>query len=158
MERNADVVSMASYAPLFVNVADPQWPTNLIGYDGLRSFGSPSYYVQSMFANNTGTVVVPSTTSGDALFAVASRDGNTVYLKVVNPTRATQHARISVAGLDLASRGTAEVLGGVDPNAQNSLADPTRVAPVTVPVDGIGPVFTRTFAPESVTVFRLSVR
>ena len=52
---------MESYAPLMVNVnpRGSQWPTNLIGYDGLHSFGSPSYYVQSIFAQNTGDTVLP---------------------------------------------------------------------------------------------------
>jgi alpha-L-arabinofuranosidase len=70
LERDANVVSMESYAPLLVNVspADPakgypkawQWPTNLIGYDALHSFGSASYYAQAMFGQNKGDVVLPA--------------------------------------------------------------------------------------------------
>jgi len=62
LERNADVVVMNCYAPLFVNVnpGGRQWAVNLIGYDALRSFGSPSYYVQRMFATNRGDVVLPA--------------------------------------------------------------------------------------------------
>ncbi|MBX6762525.1 MAG: hypothetical protein K6T51_07705 [Rubrobacteraceae bacterium] len=59
LERNSDLVVMASYAPLFVRVGHNQWPTNLIGYDALSSYGSPSYHVQRMFSNNTGDVVLP---------------------------------------------------------------------------------------------------
>lgn len=61
MERNADVVVMASYAPLLVNVSKGgrQWGTNLIGYDATTSFGSPSYYAQQMFMKNRGDVVLP---------------------------------------------------------------------------------------------------
>jgi alpha-L-arabinofuranosidase len=61
LERNSDLVVMEAYAPLMVNVnpGGSQWPTNLIGYDGLTSFGSPSYYVQSMFGQNTGDSVLP---------------------------------------------------------------------------------------------------
>ena len=60
LERNSDVVNMNCYAPLFVNVnpGGRQWAVNLIGYDALNSFGSPSYYVQKMFANNRGDVVL----------------------------------------------------------------------------------------------------
>jgi alpha-N-arabinofuranosidase len=60
LERNADVILMNCYAPLFVNVnpGARQWAVNLIGYDALRSFGSPSYYVQKMFSNNRGDVVL----------------------------------------------------------------------------------------------------
>jgi alpha-N-arabinofuranosidase len=62
LERNADVAVMNCYAPLFVNVnpGARQWAVNLIGYDALRSFGSPSYYVQRMFSNNRGDVVLPA--------------------------------------------------------------------------------------------------
>ncbi len=65
LERNSDLVIMEAYAPLLVNVnpGASQWPTNLIGYDALTSFGSPSFYVQSMFAKNTGDEVIPTTVS-----------------------------------------------------------------------------------------------
>lgn len=61
LERNSDLVVMESYAPLLVNVnyGAAQWGTNLIGYDALTSFGSPSFYVQSMFGQNAGDVVLP---------------------------------------------------------------------------------------------------
>lgn len=68
MERNADAVTMQAYAPLLANVNPPdpakgypkgwQWHTNLIGYDALRSFGSPSYHAQAMLAQNKGDVVL----------------------------------------------------------------------------------------------------
>ncbi len=70
MERNSDAVVMQCYAPLFANVnpADPakgyprgwQWEYNLIGYDALGSFGSPSYYVQAMLGQNKGDVILPT--------------------------------------------------------------------------------------------------
>ena len=55
LERNADVVRMASYAPLFAHVDAWQWAPDLIWFDNLRSFGTPSYYVQKIFGTNTGT-------------------------------------------------------------------------------------------------------
>lgn len=71
MERNSDIVLRSCYAPLFVNVnpANPatgapagmQWPSDLIGYDALNSYGSPSYYTQKLFNNNIGNKVVPVT-------------------------------------------------------------------------------------------------
>jgi alpha-N-arabinofuranosidase len=62
LERNADVIVMNCYAPLLVNVnpGGRQWAVNLIGYDALTSFGSPSYYVQKMFSTNKGDVVLPA--------------------------------------------------------------------------------------------------
>lgn len=61
MERNSDLVIMAAYAPLLVNVnpGGKQWSTNLIGYNALSSFGSPSYYAQVMFSQNRGDTVLP---------------------------------------------------------------------------------------------------
>jgi alpha-L-arabinofuranosidase len=61
MERNSDIIPIECYAPLLVNVnrGASQWGTNLIGYDALKSFGSPSYYVQAMFSKNRGDVVLP---------------------------------------------------------------------------------------------------
>ena len=62
LERNADVIVMNCYAPLLVNVnpGGRQWAVNLIGYDALTSFGSPSYYVQRMFSTNRGDTVLPA--------------------------------------------------------------------------------------------------
>jgi alpha-N-arabinofuranosidase len=63
LERNADVINMHCYAPLLVNVnpGGMQWQVNLIGYDALKSFGSPAYFVQKMFSGNRGDVVLPTT-------------------------------------------------------------------------------------------------
>ena len=68
LERNSDLVILEAYAPLLVNVnpGARQWGTNLIGYDALQSFGSPSYYAQKMFAENTGDVVLPVTVAAPA--------------------------------------------------------------------------------------------
>lgn len=60
MERNSDVVQMASYAPLFANVNGIQWHPDLIYYDNSRVFGTPSYYVQEMFSQNRGDAVLPT--------------------------------------------------------------------------------------------------
>jgi alpha-N-arabinofuranosidase len=63
MERNSDLVIMSAYAPLFVNVnpGAMQWPTDLIGYDALNSYGSPAYYAQKMFNIYKGDVILPAT-------------------------------------------------------------------------------------------------
>jgi alpha-L-arabinofuranosidase len=61
MERNSDVVIMSSYAPLFENVNDREWPTNLIRFDGSRVLGRSSYYVQKMFVENLPTAMLETT-------------------------------------------------------------------------------------------------
>ena len=66
MERNADLVIMESYAPLFVNVnpGGMQWPTDLIGYNSMTSYGSPAYYAQQMFSTHHGDAVLSITAQG----------------------------------------------------------------------------------------------
>ena len=59
LERNSDVVVMASYAPLFANVNYKKWNPDLIDFDSSRVYGIPSYYVQQMFSENRGDVVLP---------------------------------------------------------------------------------------------------
>jgi len=59
LERNSDVVVLASYAPLFANVNYKKWNPDLIDFDSSRAYGIPSYYVQKMFSENRGDVVLP---------------------------------------------------------------------------------------------------
>jgi alpha-L-arabinofuranosidase len=61
MERNSDVVVMAAYAPLFCNANHKRWPINLINFDSTRNYGLPSYYVQKLFSEHRGDVVLPVT-------------------------------------------------------------------------------------------------
>ncbi|GAA4957296.1 alpha-L-arabinofuranosidase C-terminal domain-containing protein [Actinoplanes utahensis] len=64
LERNADVVKMASYAPLLANIDNVQWKPDMIWFDNDESWGSTSYHVQKLFMNNVGDRVVPTTTTG----------------------------------------------------------------------------------------------
>jgi alpha-N-arabinofuranosidase len=130
MERNSDVVILASYAPLFVNVnpGGMQWASDLIGYDTLTSYGSPSYYAQKMFNTHLGDSILSVTADGiptqtwqppakkakpgeppatppppkqiPTLFEVATRDSKqgTIYLKVVNIAGTAQDVKINLQG------------------------------------------------------------
>ncbi|MGH2343691.1 MAG: alpha-L-arabinofuranosidase A, partial [Chloroflexota bacterium] len=164
LERNSDVVVMASYAPLFQNVNQGfyQWTPDLISYDALNSYGSPSYYVQQLFSVNHGDVVVPSTLSGKAPLAyVASRDsgGSAMYLTVVNSGSAPQLSRIVVNGVtSVAARGLVTVLTSPSPDDANSLDYPTLVHPVTQHIGTLGRSFAYTFKADSVTVFQFSIK
>ena len=71
MERNSDVVLMASYAPLFANVHYKKWNPDLIDFDSSRAYGIPSYYVQQMFSENRGDVVLPVTVTAPAITPAA---------------------------------------------------------------------------------------
>src|SRR5882762_109701 len=59
LERNAEVVTMCSYAPLFAHTEGWQWTPDLIWFDNLKSYGTPNYYVQKLFSSNKGTQVLP---------------------------------------------------------------------------------------------------
>ncbi len=67
LERNSDVVIMASYAPLFANVHYKKWNPDLINFDSSRAYGIPSYYVQKLFSENRGDLVLPVTVTSVAV-------------------------------------------------------------------------------------------
>ena len=157
MERNSDLVAISSYAPLFVNVnpGARQWAINLIGYDALTSYGSPSYYAQQMFSLYHGDQILPAALSGlRPLYYSASRDSKTgtIYLKVVNRLGTAQTAEIALKGLkSIGKAGRAITLSAASPAATNTLADPKRVTPTAASFQPAGTNFTYTFPPYSVT-------
>lgn len=160
LERNADVVVMASYAPLLAHVDAWQWSPNLIWFDNLRSFGTPSYYVQKLFGANRGTKVLPvQLGAGADLYASASLDQQTseVILKIVNTAAMGQAVSINLAGAGkMAARGKAFMLASPDLKAENSLREPLKIAPVEGPVAVPATQFAYTVAPRSLTVLRLA--
>jgi len=162
LERNADLVAMASYAPLFANESFTQWNPDLIGFDSLSSFGSPSYYVQKLFSLYHGDVTLPSKLDGRAALAFvaskASADG-TLYLTVVNTATSAQITRIVIKGVaSIAARGEATVLTSGSLDDQNSLSAPVKVVPSVSQLAGVGDIFTYRFQPNSVTVLKLAMR
>lgn len=189
MERNSDIVIMSCYAPLFVNVNTAtasaprawQWDSDLIGYNALTSFGSPSYYVQKLFSNYIGDKVVPLTGTNmptqtrpankrdsaankipqaiPAMFYVATKDTKTgkVFIKVVNATGKSQQVDIELTGVvKLASTGTLIVIKGDTPDDTNTIDNPEKIVPVTSAIKGIGKKFTKTFDPYSVSVIQIN--
>jgi alpha-N-arabinofuranosidase len=193
MERNSDLVRLESYAPLFVNVSDlhrggsMQWPSDLIGYDALTSFGSPSYYAQVMFSAHHGDNVLatdsqnlptytwqpparrrngveqprPAARQIPALFYDATRDSanGTIYLKVVNRRNVPQPVKIEISGVaSVEANGTAIVLKADKPSDTNSIRDPKNIVPVTEEAGELGTDFTRTFPPYSITILELQTK
>ena len=157
IERNADLVIGASYAPLLVNVNAPSWPTNLIGYDAQHSYGSPSYWAQTMLADGHGDHVIGSqlVSGSGTLFEVASHSAGHTYVVVDNDGSTDAPTKVSLQGESGASGGTATVLTG-DPTAMNSLAQPTLVAPKVKSLGPLGSAFSYTFPANSLTVFDLT--
>lgn len=165
LERNSDIVIMASYAPLFVNVnpGAMEWSTDLIGYDALRSYGSPSYYAQVMFGNHLGTEIPASQLSGanPRVFYSVTRDPSkgVVYLKLVNASSEEQPLEIKLAGAGAPdSAATVISLSAATTQAINTLADPRRIVPVDSSIRDVSPDFHYALRPYSIQVLELRVR
>ncbi len=164
MERNSDLIVMHCYAPLFVNVnpGGMQWKTDLIGYNGLESYGSPAYYAQVMFASHIGDVTPKSELKGAAdLFLPYSvtrqTDTGKVFLKVVNPGPTARPVKIALNGLTkIGAEGKAVVLRANGPEETNSITEPTKIVPVTEPLENVASTFSRTFPAWSITVLELT--
>ena len=163
-ERNADVVVLASYAPLLVNISPKgsQWGTNLIGFNALESYVSPAYYTQQLFSLYHGDRTVPATlTGGSGLAYCASRVGatGTVYVKVVNALASPQTATVTLTGAAaIAPTGTAWVLSSANLTDTNTLAASNKVVPVQSKISGVGRTFRHVFPPYSLTVLKLSAK
>ena len=140
MERNADVVYMTAYAPLFAHVEGWQWRPDLIWYDNLRMFKSCSYYVQQMYAVNKGTNVLRMTMNKqpiagqpgqDGLFASSVFDKNTgeVIIKIINTSKQSQPVSVKLVGMK--GTRTAETItlshNGMDD--ENTLDNPEKITP-----------------------------
>jgi alpha-L-arabinofuranosidase len=161
LERNADVVVMSSYAPLFGHVEAWQWTPNLIWFDNLRSFGTPSYYIQKMYATNRGSRVLPVESASQGIYASASLADRTgeVILKLVNSDSIHKEVRIVLAGASrVAQSGRAIILASSDLKAENTLEEPSKVAPVEQPFAAGSSEFVSKLAPTSFTVLRIQIQ
>ena len=156
---------MASYAPLFANVDAWQWTPDMIWFDNLNSYGSPSYYVQKMYALNKGTRVLPIALPGNAkngsddLFvsAVADDAAGDVVVKLVNYSNTARPVKIDLAGAKkLGKTGRAQVMANADLQTQNSLQEPKKLAPQESTFAVAGSTVSYTLAPNSFTVLRVA--
>jgi Alpha-L-arabinofuranosidase len=138
LERNADVVNLCSYAPLFAHVEGWQWKPDLIWFDNLKSYGTVNYYVQKLYSNNKGTQVLPMhqekkpLTGQNGLFASAAFDQHTneIIVKLINTTDKAVSAPIVLDGAGkLDSKALMVVLKSDNPEAVNSLEQPNLITP-----------------------------
>lgn len=141
LERNADVVDMATYAPLFAHVDGWQWRPDMIWYDNTRMFKSVSYYVQQMYACNKSTNVLPLTMNGksvagqegqDGLFAsaVVDKKKGEIIVKVANTSDKAQDVTLNLNGLKGSRSATATTLQSDNMDAENTLDNPNLIRPV----------------------------
>jgi alpha-N-arabinofuranosidase len=163
LERNADVVTMASYAPLFAHVEGWQWSPDLIWFDNLNSYGTPNYYVQQLFSLNKGTDVVPLTLGNepvagqDGCFATASLDRNTneLVIKFVNTAASAQKVSFKINGSSYQKQATVITLKGEKGSDENSLTSPTAVSPVQTALAVNGKTVNVDVEPYTFKVIRL---
>ncbi|MGD0630007.1 MAG: alpha-L-arabinofuranosidase C-terminal domain-containing protein [Terracidiphilus sp.] len=161
LERNGDVVRMASYAPLLASVDAWQWKPDLIWFDNLRSYGTPNYYVQQAFSRNVGTRAVPATPHADAgLYTVASLDERTheLIVKVINTAATPRDAELRLGGATAAGDAQVTTLAPGDLSAENSFEHPAAVAPVPSTIQFAGTTIAVRLPAYSVTVYRIPLR
>ena len=168
LERNADIVHMATYAPLFAHVEGWQWRPDMIWFDNLNSVRTTSYYVQQLFAHNKGTNVLPLTMNKknvtgaegqNGLFASAvyDKDKNELIVKVANTSATAQPISLNFEGLkkqDVLSDGRCIKLHSLDLDKDNTLEQPSAITPQETPVSIEGNVFITELEPTTFAVYK----
>ncbi|RRA48609.1 alpha-L-arabinofuranosidase C-terminal domain-containing protein [Acidipila sp. EB88] len=136
MERNSDLIVMASYAPLLTNVSPGgmEWPTDLIGFDAGTTYGSPSYWAQCLFAAHLGEHTVESSVAGVGprffYSATVSAQAKVLHLKLVNASTVKQPLALRLEGVQGAHIARITSLHAATMEATNSLSDPLAIHPV----------------------------
>ena len=167
LERNADVVQMASYAPLFAHAQAWQWAPDLIWFNNLQAYGTPSYFVQKLYANNRGTHVVPITKNEevlagkDSLYATACVDSvtNELVIKLVNTAGKPQINTVVIeSGKKKIVQATTTVLRSDGLTAVNSFTQPENISPLTTILNWKGKEILLTAAPYSFSVVKIKLQ
>jgi alpha-N-arabinofuranosidase len=161
LERNGDVVHMASYAPLLAHIDAWQWTPDAIWFNNLRSYGTPNYYVQSVFANNVGTRIVPVTPQAqDGLYTSASLDERTheLIVKAINVSGSAKPVEIDLNGINPSGAAKVTTLEGADLKSENSFDQPKNVSPKYSTLETKSGKLPVQLDPYSLTVYRVPVR
>ena len=158
LERNADLVTMSAYAPLWANVNGLQWTPDLIAYNNTTSYAAPSYYAQLMLSQNRGTNIVASTVSAaNGLQVLVTKTAETYFVTVVNPVATPSETTINLVGTETVSpTASATTLSASSANAGNSIANPINIAPIASTVTGLDTSFSYTFPGYSLTILEFS--
>ena len=162
MERNSDLIRMQCYAPLLVNVnpGARQWRPDLIGYDALSAYGSPSYYAIQMFSRNLGDEILPVEAQDTAIQASATRASKSgmIFLKAVNPGENPETVSIALQGVDSVARKAGVITLAGNPRDLNSIDQPRNIVPVAAPLPDASSSFSYTLPAHSILVFKLKAR
>ncbi len=168
LERNADIVHMATYAPLFAHVEGWQWRPDLIWYDNLRSMRTVSWHVQQLYGRYKGENVLKLTMDGrpvagaegqNGLFASAVKDGDKVYVKVANTSEKSQPVCLNFTGLKKKDPGLKAVrrivLKSDELYKDNTLDEPCAIVPAEAVFTGAGKTLEADVPALSFTIFIL---
>lgn len=167
LERNADVVHLCTYAPLFAHADAWQWRPDLIWFDNLSLVKTPNYYVQQIYSLNAGTNVVPflrgeePVRGQDDLYASAAIDKRTneLILKIVNTGIRNRKLKLNIDGLSSGKhKGKQTLMHAADLEAKNTFSDPWRVIPVESSVEFDGSVLETSIQPLSFYTYRFDLR
>lgn len=167
LERNAQVVNMASYAPLFAHAEGWQWTPDMIWVDNLRSYGTPNYHVQKLYSTNKGTHVLNTTEGGKPLIGqgdlyasgILDKKTNEVILKVANISDKEQVREINLEGIKkFNAKAKLIVLKNDNPEALNTFENATNISPIeeTIMLNPKKKI-SLTLAPNSFTVLRVKL-
>ncbi|MCV9385080.1 alpha-L-arabinofuranosidase C-terminal domain-containing protein [Reichenbachiella ulvae] len=166
LERNADLVTMTSYAPLFAHADGWQWTPDLIWFNNLDSYGTANYYVQKLYSNNPGTHVIPlekdnkPVTGQDGLYASATRDENAgeLIIKIVNTNNASVNASFDVLGAEMGATVSAQVMSSKDMEAYNTFEEGDKISPRSESQKVEGGKLSYDLEPYSLTVLRIEAK
>ncbi len=161
-ERNADIVHMATYAPLFAHVEGWQWRPDLIWMDNLTTVRTPNYYVQQLYGQNPGTHVLSllegkkPVTGQDGLCASAVYDKNTngYIVKMTNTSTAPKEVIITFKGIKSLGNGKVTTLHADRMDAANTIEKKNNVVPKTADVQADGNVLRTTIPAKTFAVYR----
>ncbi len=166
LERNAEVVNLCSYAPLFAHVDGWQWTPDLIWFDNLNAYGTPNYYVQKLFSNNKGTQVLPIMLENqpligqNGLYASAALDqkSNEVILKLVNASDKVLNQTVDLnVKKRINPKASVTILKSDSPESVNSLYQPRLISPVEQEIAVKGKSVQAVLAPNSLSVYRIKL-
>ena len=166
LERNAGVVTMASYAPLFGHLQGWQWTPDLIWFDNLKSYGTPNYYVQKMFSTNRGHKVVKAMVDGKKpigkgglyVSSVIDTVANALIVKVVNTNKREVAVRLNLKGVHaIVSEADMTVVRADGENAENSVDAPLAVSPVSQKIEFMSPDLMVDFPASSLSVLKIKM-
>jgi len=164
LERNADMVYMASYAPLLAHTEAWQWTPDLIWFDNLDSYITPNYYVQKLFSTNSGTHILNILKDGrpltgeEGLYASAVLDQikKEIVVKIVSNNDLPKTVEFVLKSEKrLSVHATKTVLQCDDLTAKNSLSDPEHIEPVTGEIQVNGKELSCTLDPYSLTIIQI---